>query len=294
MRAHVPTAIAADSGDHAAIASIRSACGAPVEVMRTSYRTQVFPKHTHEFYTVGLVLRGPGTLWYRSATHLTEPGDVVVIPPGEVHTGALGPGAERLSYLAVHVPASVLADHATDDALHRGDAPEFDAAIIRDADVAAALAKLERATLSCCGDVGGEAESLATAIGLLLARHARASARRSTLVDHDEPRLVHQARELLDDCYSDNTHTSLEALAARTGVTPFHLVRVFTRTVGISPHRYLVQTRLRHAAELLALGTPCSFVAAMTGFADQSHLTTQFKRYVGITPVSYQRAVLSR
>ena len=107
----------------------------------------------------------------------------------------------------------------------------------------------------------------------------------------DAPRLVHVARELLDDCYGDNAQTSLKALSLRTGVSPFHLVRVFTRAVGLSPHQYLVQTRIRHATRLLAQGLPCSLVAAMTGFADQSHLTTQFKRYLGITPASYQRCL---
>ncbi|HEY2162424.1 MAG TPA: helix-turn-helix transcriptional regulator [Gemmatimonadaceae bacterium] len=85
--------------------------------------------------------------------------------------------------------------------------------------------------------------------------------------------------------------TSLKALSLHTGVFPFHLVRVFTRAVGLSPHQYLVQTRIRHATRLLAQGVPCSFVAAMTGFADQSHLTTQFKRHLSITPASYQRCL---
>src|SRR5262249_46779762 len=106
-----------------------------------------------------------------------------------------------------------------------------------------------------------------------------------------EPRVVHLARELIDDCYGDNAQTSLRALSLRTGVSPYHLVRVFTRVVGLSPHQYLVQTRIRQATKLLASGLPCSFVAATTGFADQSHLTTQFRRYLGITPASYQRCI---
>ena len=40
--------------------------------------------------------------------------------------------------------------------------------------------------------------------------------------------------------------------------------------------------------------SPPSLVAAMTGFADQSHLTTHFKRYTGITPAHYQRCLSAR
>ena len=104
-----------------------------------------------------------------------------------------------------------------------------------------------------------------------------------------EPVVVKTVREIIDDCYADTEQTSLNALAARVGVTPAHLVRLFTETTGLSPHRYVVQTRIRRAEELLASGMSSSFVAAMTGFADQSHLTTQFKRYVGTTPAWYQR-----
>ena len=104
-----------------------------------------------------------------------------------------------------------------------------------------------------------------------------------------EPDVVKVVREMIDDCYADTEKTSLHSLAARAGVTPAHLVRLFTETMGLSPHRYVVQTRIRRAEELLARGMSSSFVAAMTGFADQSHLTTQFKRYVGTTPAWYQR-----
>jgi AraC-like DNA-binding protein len=42
---------------------------------------------------------------------------------------------------------------------------------------------------------------------------------------------------------------------------------------------------------LLARGFSSAFVAAVTGFVDQSHLTTHFRRYVGTTPASYQRCL---
>ncbi len=271
-------------GDYAEIATIIGATGAPVEVMRTSYRTQVFPRHTHDFYTIGVILDGPGTLWHRGGAHLTYPGDVVVIAPGEVHTGAVAPGAMRLSYLAVHLPVPVLTGHCASG--------ELDVArpIIRDAEIAGALSRIGAAALPPRRADAGGAEALAVTLGLLETRYAANRMPRGAAHETAEPLLVQQTRELLDDCYGDNVRTSLEALAAHAGVTPFHLVRVFSRAVGLSPHRYLVQTRVRHASELLARGVPCSHVAAMTGFADQSHLTTQFKRYLGITPGSYQRA----
>ena len=136
--------------------------------------------------------------------------------------------------------------------------------------------------------------ALHSAISQLVRRHAEQSPAVQRVVPVREPEFVRIVREVIADCYADNTHTSLDALSVRAGVTPSHLVRTFTQAVGLSPHHYLVQTRVRRASEFLARGIPSSFVAAMTGFVDQSHLTTQFKRYVGTTPASYQRCINSR
>lgn len=286
MSARAPDDAVSSRRDRAEIAALPMAGGISIELMRTFYRAQEFPKHTHDFFTIGVVLRGAGTLWYRGAEHLARCGEVVVIPPGEVHTGSVAPGAGVLEYVAAHVPAEVVAEALGDADGGVG----LEAPVILDDAVGSQLRRLEHAA---SGDVAARhaaEEALTNALGLLVHRHRRRGA--TPVPDRaDEPRVVHIARELLDECYDDNALTSLSALSLRTGVSPFHLVRVFTRAVGLSPHQYLVQTRIRHATRLLAQGLPCSFVAAMTGFADQSHFTTQFKRYLGITPASYQRCV---
>jgi AraC-like DNA-binding protein len=48
---------------------------------------------------------------------------------------------------------------------------------------------------------------------------------------------------------------------------------------------------LRTARRLLADGHSAAEAAALTGFADQAHLTRWFRRCYGVTPVAYARAV---
>lgn len=279
--------------DRADILALRTASGTPVELMRTWYRTQVFPRHSHDYFTLGVMLRGVGTLWYRGADRILRPGHVVVIPPGEVHTGGMARGNDLLSYFAVHLPAEVLAICADAHGMRGGRAPDVAAAIIHDPDLGAALRRLDVAMRAApTADEEAGAEALNDAIGLLVRRYADCTRPTPAPEPTREPHVVRIAREIIEDCYADSSRTSLRALGLQTGVTPFHLVRVFTQTTGLSPHRYLVQTRVRRASQLLARGIPASFVAAMTGFVDQSHLTTQFKRYVGTTPASYQRCVV--
>ncbi len=281
--------------DHAELRSVHTATGVAVETMTTAYRTQAFPRHSHETYTIGIVLGGTGTLWLSGRNHVAGEGDIVVIPPGAVHTGSVGAGSSVLSYVAVYPPAALLAAVASASGRDDGALPEFSAAVIHDSAAAAPMRSLFRAISSAPIDDAAAEDALNTALTALIRDHA--APRRSTVnavSPFDVPRAVHIARQLLDDCYADGARTSLRALAESAGVTPFHLVRVFSRSIGLSPHQYLVQVRIGRARDLLTSGVTPSIVAAMTGFVDQSHMTTQFKRYVGTTPGQYQKGVRAR
>ncbi|MGA7265590.1 MAG: AraC family transcriptional regulator [Stellaceae bacterium] len=75
----------------------------------------------------------------------------------------------------------------------------------------------------------------------------------------------------------------VEALADLAGRSPFHFTRIFTRSVGVTPHRYVVHLRLQHAVELVREGrSGLAEIAARTGFADQSHLSRWVRRVHGV------------
>ena len=74
------------------------------------------------------------------------------------------------------------------------------------------------------------------------------------------------------------------SLASIAGRSPFHFSRVFTRSVGVSPHRYIVYLRLQRAVELVRDGRAgLAQIAACTGFADQSHLSRWVRRVHGVS-----------
>jgi len=101
---------------------------------------------------------------------------------------------------------------------------------------------------------------------------------------------VGRVRGFLETNY--RSRIRLAALAELTGLSTFHLIRVFREATGIPPYAYLEQIRVNRAAALIRSGCPVSSVAFQTGFADQSHLTRFFKRLVGVTPARYQRSAL--
>ena len=84
---------------------------------------------------------------------------------------------------------------------------------------------------------------------------------------------------------------SLEELAAAVNLSPFHFARVFRRATGLPPHAWLKQRRLEQARALLKTGCTAVAVAMQLGFADQSHLSRQFKQVYGVSPGEYRSAV---
>jgi AraC-like DNA-binding protein len=113
----------------------------------------------------------------------------------------------------------------------------------------------------------------------------RAEGRPSAEKTGRERRAVGLAREYLED--NRTKKVSLEELASLVHLSPYHLTRVFKEEVGLPPHAYQTQARLRRAKDLLLRGWPVSRVAHETGFFDQSHFARHFKRLVGVPPGEY-------
>lgn len=78
---------------------------------------------------------------------------------------------------------------------------------------------------------------------------------------------------------------SLTELAAVAGMSPSYLLKMFKQSTGLPPHQYLIRCRVEQARQLLLGGElSISEVAATVGFCDQSRLTRQMKRVLGVTP----------
>ena len=79
-------------------------------------------------------------------------------------------------------------------------------------------------------------------------------------------------------------HIEASALAEIDGRSPFHFTRVFARSVGMTPYRYVVHLRLQRALEMMRDGRHgLADIAAATGFADQSHLSRWVRRVHGVS-----------
>ena len=108
------------------------------------------------------------------------------------------------------------------------------------------------------------------------------------LPSRDRRRAVQTALWL--DAHSHDA-IDLERAAREAGVSAFHFLRMFARVVGVTPHQYLVRSRLRRAARLLSDdGRSVTDVAFDVGFGDVSNFVRTFHRAAGVSPRRFRQA----
>ena len=92
------------------------------------------------------------------------------------------------------------------------------------------------------------------------------------------------------DAHSER-EIDLEGAAGQAGISPFHFLRLFSDVLGVTPHQYLVRSRLRHAARLLAdEERSITDIAYDVGFGDLSNFVRTFHRAAGVPPLKFRQA----
>jgi AraC family transcriptional regulator len=130
-------------------------------------------------------------------------------------------------------------------------------------------------------------ESLASSLAVHLAtRYGHGSGPFPGDRDPLPPRKIRQA---IDHIHHHLHHDlSLKDIAGSVGLSPFHFARLFKRSIGLSPHQYLVRQRVERARQLLLQGDlSLAAIATAVGFCDQSHFTMHFRRIHKVTPKTY-------
>jgi AraC family transcriptional regulator len=107
------------------------------------------------------------------------------------------------------------------------------------------------------------------------------------------PELPGAALRRVLDHIETNLHRDppLSELSARAYMSAFHFARLFKRSTGLPPHRFVVGRRIGRAKELLETkNVSIATVAQAVGFRTPSHFTTVFRRSMGVTPSAYRAA----
>jgi AraC-like DNA-binding protein len=149
------------------------------------------------------------------------------------------------------------------------------------------LGELAQAAAEGRSDIGIEEAALLFA--MRLAEIVTAEKRAAPPVRARERRRAVEAALRIDE--SCDQPIDLSRAARDAGLSPFHFLRLFAQVLGVTPHQYLVRSRLRRAARLLADDQrPITDVAFDVGFGDLSNFVRTFHRAAGVSPRRFRNA----
>jgi AraC-like DNA-binding protein len=248
------------------------------ELFQGSYRNYEFAHHFHSVPAIGVVEKGPMSCYCRRETHILPSGTVLLFNPGEVH--APGPANSReWSFRIFFFEDELFRVRSTD--LVRN-VLRFSKPFVEDRRLAGSLLRLHR-KLETHGTAMDIESSIFEIFTQLVQKHTSAPIQVPRI--GNEKTQIKKVKNYLDVRYGQDI--TLDDLAAVAQFSPYHLLRTFRSTVGLTPHAYLIQIRIEEGKRLLKAGNSISDVSVSTGFTDQSHFTRHFKRIMGVTPGQY-------
>lgn len=264
-----------------------------VELLHARYQRQNFSKHFHECFAVGVIQSGALKFDYRGDSLLAAPGEINLCLAGEAHNGraAHETGWQyRMLYLGNHWLQGALAGSSGKAKKKIASMPYFRSGVLKDPELAAELLGLHYSLEPGRASALEQESRLLKVLHRLVARHSHPRPPEDRAASC--PRAVSLARDFLAANLTSNP--SLSELGEVAGLSRFHLLRVFSREVGLTPHAFQVQLRLHKARALIGQGKPLAQSALASGFSDQSHLSRHFKRVYGLTPGQYQKSLQNR
>lgn len=249
-----------------------------VEIYRFRGIMQKFPCHFHDHYVVGLVEEGRRRLVCRKEAFFLEPGHMVLFNPFDDH-GCEPLDDRPLTYGCLNLPRETMArliGLSPESAL-----PRFASPVVADEGASRLLQRAQQALAD-----GASIETRRT----LLERVAREILLPRSLPQETEEELPDPRIERICD-YIDSRYSGkidLDTLSDLVRANKYHLLRAFSRAKGVTPYRYVQTVRINRAKNLIRTGRSLSDVAFETGFSDQSHFSSFFKNFIGITPKKYK------
>lgn len=253
-----------------------------IEAYRFKGIMQKFPAHFHEYYVIGFIEEGQRSLICKGEQYIINPGDVLLFNPFDTHSCEQIDG-KTLDYRCINVTSEIMKKvvfHISGEEC----LPYFNQNVLFQSELVDSLRALHLNISQGESELKKE-ELFLCLLEELIQKH-------SNLVTRAP--VAEAAFEMKAVCtYLEGNYTNtitLNDLSAFSGWSKYHLLRTFTKKIGLSPNSYLETIRVNHAKKLLEQGIKPIEVALLTGFSDQSYLTKCFKKQVGLTPKQYTRS----
>ncbi len=256
-----------------------------IEAYRFAGIAQPFPNHFHEYYVIGFVENGERRLTCKGREYWIRKGDILLFNPGDNHA-CVQAGGGTLDYCGFNIRKAVMLDLA-EEITGRRSLPVFFPTVIRDEEAACRLRPFHERVMRNAPEFDKE-EHLLLLLSSLIRHYGQPF--EDCMPECQEE--IEKACAFMERHYAERI--SLDQLCRCTNLSKSTLLRAFARAKGVTPYRYLETIRIGAAKKLLEQGAAPIEAAMQTGFADQSHFTNYFQRFIGLSPGAYREIFLRK
>lgn len=253
-----------------------------LSLLRADFTTHEYKPHIHEELVVAATERGGAVIRSRGVAEEAHPSALFVFNPEEPQSAWMG-HSRRWLYRALYLNGPAMQEVAA--GLGVVTLPRFTRNLLADRELIDRFLSLHRG-LETGLDPLHQRELLIDSFGRLFERHGKTGG--DVEAAPKDRVLFHKVARMMREQYDDSL--LLDDLARRVGLTTFQLIGLFKRVVGLTPHTYLTQVRLRAACRHIRAGMPIAEAAVIAGFCDQSALNHRFRQSYGITPMQLAKA----
>jgi AraC-like DNA-binding protein len=251
-----------------------------LECIKVAESRHCFPRHFHATYVIEVVEGGRNEFWCDGHIYSAEPNDIIVIHPGDIHTGYPA-GFTALSYRSFYPTKNLMAS-VQKELYDNPDVPRFRSCVVHDFRLSEMFRQAHILMEGSHSGITGRRLFILALKELVKRYSSRSIARKEHPFTSNR---IKPALDFLADSYQNNI--SLMDLSTFCGLSEYHFIRTFKRLTGLAPYQYVIATRIEESRKLLSEGMSIAEAAVQTGFCDQSHLSRHFKRLLGITPGKY-------
>lgn len=256
-----------------------------VELMRAHFKSNTASLHYHDDFTIGVMESGVQS-YCPKGNKVISKGHISIVNPGRMHSNkSLDEDGYR--YRTFNISPQVLCQIANDIVQNEINTPSFDHLSVKDKFLETKLFQLHDCLFFNQLDTIQMQSLFYETFAYLIQTHN--SDKTLELKASVNSAIINRVKEYLHTYY--DTKITLEQLSQVSGISTYYLNRVFSKSQGLPPHKYLMNLRLNRALDLLKGKNTITEVGYMVGFFDQSHFIRNFKSFLGITPKEYQLAI---